>query len=238
MAVPPGQPAKRCTSCGARRQIADRLLEPARVRGRMDLVREFSAPLAAEAISLVMGISLDDDRQRDQQQWSNTFGAVTSGYFRVRVQEIDRLGAFFRDLIRSRKTHPSDDLIQTLIRDGVFEDEEDLVINCMVIFGVGRITTQKVLGDGIPKLLPEWARWWDLHRENPGMRAFCLPGVDPRELDARGRSAASSSASSTTGVIARCLLPPAGRLPARIRFSTSLPPFRPRSTTNQAQRQR
>lgn len=152
------------------RQIADRLLEPAKERGRIDLVREFSAPFAAEAISLIMGIPLDDDRQRDQlQQWSNTFGAVTSGYFRVRVQEIDRLGAFFRDLVRGRKAHPSDDLIQTLIRDGVFEDEEDLVINCMMIFGAGRVTSQKVLGDGVSKLLPEWGRWRDLHRESPGM---------------------------------------------------------------------
>ena len=151
------------------RRIADRLLEPARARGRMDLVKEFSAPFAAESISLIMGIPLDDDRRRDElQQWSNTFGAVTSGYFRVRVQDIDRLGAFFRDLVRRRGTDPSDDLIQTLIRDEVFEDEEDLVINCMMIFGAGRVTSQKVLGDGVAKLLPEWARWREMHRENPG----------------------------------------------------------------------
>jgi cytochrome P450 len=151
------------------RQIADRLLEPARLRGRIDLVRDFSAPFAAEAISLIMGIPLEDDRQRDQlQQWSNTFGAVTSGYFRVRVQEIERLGAFFRDLVRSRKTHPSDDLVQTLIDDRVFDDEEDLVINCMMVFGAGRATTQKLLGDGVAKLLPEWGRWRELNRENPG----------------------------------------------------------------------
>lgn len=150
------------------RQLADRLLEPARLRGGMDLVREFAAPFASEAISLIMGIPLDDDRQRDQlQQWSNTFGNVTSGYFRVRVQEIEQLGAFFRDLIRSRKTDPSDDLIQTLILDAIFDDEEDLVINCMMVFGAGRVTTQKLLGDGVPKLLPEWARWRDLNRENP-----------------------------------------------------------------------
>lgn len=151
------------------REIADRLLAPAKERGRLDLVRDFTAPFAAETISLIMGIPLEGDRQRDElQQWSNTFGAVTSGYFRVRVQEIDKLGAFFRDLFRRRSTDPSDDLIQTLIRDEVFADEEDLVINCMMIFGAGRVTSQKVLGDGVSKLLPEWARWRDLHRENPG----------------------------------------------------------------------
>lgn len=152
------------------RQIADRLLAPAKARGRLDLVKDFSAPYAAEVISLIMGIPLDSDRTRDElQQWSNTFGAVTSGYFRVRVQEIDRLGAFFRGLVRGRQTNPSDDLVQTLIRDEVFASEDDLVINCMMIFGAGRVTSQKVLGDGIPRLLPEWARWRGMHRENPGM---------------------------------------------------------------------
>jgi cytochrome P450 len=151
------------------RQIADRLLEPAKARGRMDLVKDFSAPFAAEAISLIMGVPLDDDGQRDRlRQWSNTFGAVTSGYLRVRVQEIDRLGDFFRDLVRRRKADPPDDLIGTLIRDEVFEDEEDLVINCMMIFGAGRATSQKVLGDGVAKLLAQWARWRELVRENPG----------------------------------------------------------------------
>lgn len=152
------------------REIADRLLQPARARGRVDLVRDFSAPFAAEAISLIMGIPLQDDRQRDElRQWSNTFAAVTSGYFRVRVQEIDQLGAFFRDLVRRRATHPTDDLVQTLIRDRVFDDEEDLVINCMMIFGAGRVTSQKVLGDGVSRLLPEWGRWRGMHRENPAM---------------------------------------------------------------------
>jgi|GEM_PF-1577585 len=152
------------------RGIADRLLEPARARGRLDLVKDFSAPFAAEVISLIMGIPLADDRERDElRQWSNTFGAVTSGYFRVRVKEIDRLGDFFRSLVRARKARPTDDLIQTLIDDGVFGDEEDLVVNCMMIFGAGRVTSQKVLGDGIPRLLPEWGRWREMHRGTPGM---------------------------------------------------------------------
>lgn len=152
------------------REIADRLLAPAKARGRLDLVKDFSAPFAVEVISLIMGVPLDSDRTRDElQQWSTTFGAVTSGYFRVRVQEIDRLGAFFRALVRGRAANPSDDLVQTLIRDRVFDDEEDLVINCMMIFGAGRATSQKVLGDGVLKLLPEWARWRELHRENPAV---------------------------------------------------------------------
>lgn len=152
------------------REIADRLLQPAKVRGRLDLVKDFSAPFGTETISLIMGIPLAGDRNRDElQHWSNTFGAVTSGYFHVQVQEIDQLGAFFRDLVRGRAANPSDDLIQTLIRDQVFEDEEDLVINCMMIFGAGRITGQKVLGDGVPKLIPEWSRWREMHRANPAI---------------------------------------------------------------------
>lgn len=152
------------------REIADRLLRPAKARGRLDLVKDFSAPFAVEVISLIMGIPLENDRRRDELgQWSNTLASLTSGYFRVRVQEIDRLGTFFRELVRGREASPSDDLVQTLIRDGVFDNEDDLVINCMMIFGAGRVTSQKVLGDGIPKLLPEWDRWRQARRENPGM---------------------------------------------------------------------
>ncbi len=149
-------------------EIARKLLSRHAPPGCLDLVQDFFGPFAAESISLIMGVPLKSDDQRDElRQWSDTFGAVTSGYFKVRVQDIEKMGAFFRELVRARATVPSDDLIQTLLREEVFEDEEDLVINCMTIFGAGRVTTQKVLGDGVSRLLPEWERWRETILRNP-----------------------------------------------------------------------
>jgi pimeloyl-[acyl-carrier protein] synthase len=83
------------------------------------------------------------------------------------MQEIVQLGDYFRGLVAAKRAAPSDDLIGAFLRDGVFEDEDDLVINSMMAFAAGRVTTQKLLGDGVPLLLPEWTRWREGWREGP-----------------------------------------------------------------------
>ena len=64
---------------------------------------------------------------------------------------------------------PSDDLIGAFMRDGGLDGEEDLVIQCMMAFAAGRVTTQKLLGSGVPLLLPAWGAWREQARENPSV---------------------------------------------------------------------
>jgi cytochrome P450 len=152
------------------RRMAYGLLEPARSRGAIDLVREFAVPYSLETISLVVGVPLGEPQRREQlASWSTTYADVTSGYLMVRMEEIVLLGEFFRGLVADRKGTPSDDLIGAFIKEGIFDDEEDLVVNCMMAFAAGRVTTQKLLADGLAVLLPAWGEWREASRRNPGL---------------------------------------------------------------------
>jgi cytochrome P450 len=84
---------------------------------------------------------------------------VTSGYLAVRYEDIDLLGDYFRGLIEEKIERPRDDLISALIQEKIFDHQEDLVVNAMMVFGAGRVTTQKLLGNGVPLLLPAWTSW-------------------------------------------------------------------------------
>lgn len=152
------------------RRIAQRLLDAAKRKGELDLVKDFAVPYSMEVISLVVGVPFEDPRELEQlERWSTTYANVTSGYLMVRMQDIIQLGDYFRGLVATRKGTPSNDLIGAFLREKIFDDEEDLVINCMMAFAAGRVTTQKLLGDGIPALLPAWERWREAGSGNPGL---------------------------------------------------------------------
>ncbi|HEU0300177.1 MAG TPA: cytochrome P450 [Longimicrobium sp.] len=143
------------------------LAERARGRGELDVVTEFAVPYSMEAICMIMGVPVQDAGEMARlERWSTTFANVTSGYLQVDVQEIVLLGDFFRARVAARAGTPSDDLIGAFLRDGGLEDEEDVVIQCMMAFAAGRVTTQKLLGSGVPLLLPAWGAWRERLRGN------------------------------------------------------------------------
>jgi pimeloyl-[acyl-carrier protein] synthase len=39
----------------------------------------------------------------------------------------------------------------------------------MAAFAAGRVTTQKLIGDGVPMLFPEWGTWREMVAANPGV---------------------------------------------------------------------
>jgi pimeloyl-[acyl-carrier protein] synthase len=136
------------------------LAERARERREVDLLGDFAVPYSMEAISMIMGLPVEDPEEMARlERWSTTFANVTSGYLQVDMQEIGLLGEYFRARVAARQGTPSDDLIGAFMRDGGLEDEEDVVIQCMMAFAAGRVTTQKLLGSGIPLLVPEWSAW-------------------------------------------------------------------------------
>jgi len=151
------------------RELAVRLLQPLRARGGFDLVGDFSLPYALETVCKVFGLPLDDPGRLAQlASWSNTVADLTSGYLNIRMQEIMLFGDYFRELVAARRAAPSDDLVSSFLKAGTFEQDEDLVVNCMAAFAAGRVTTQKLIGDGVPMLFPEWAAWRELVAANPG----------------------------------------------------------------------
>jgi len=151
------------------RELATRLLEPLPARGKFDLVADFSLPYALQTVCKVFGIPSDDPRRMAElAQWSTVLADLTSGYLNVRIQDVTLFADFFRKMVAVRRNSPSDDLVSSFLKANTFETEDDLVINCMGVFAAGRMTTQKLLGDGVPLLFPEWAAWREMVTANPG----------------------------------------------------------------------
>ncbi|EYF01032.1 cytochrome P450 [Chondromyces apiculatus] len=144
------------------------------VRGgeAFDLVKDFAEPLSLLVVAQLLGLPLEDEAHlRKLAAWSDTHGDAVSGYLRVDLQDITRLGGHFREVLAAKREAPGDDLFGAFIQeDAIFVDDDELIINCMMIFGAGRVTTRKVLSNGIPLLLPEWSRWGRAHRGDP---TFC-----------------------------------------------------------------
>lgn len=141
-----------------------RLLARVMDQPRFDLVSDFAAPLSLLVIAQALGIPIEDEEQLWRAAaWSDAHGDVVSGYLRVDLQDIGRLGDFFRRLVEARRglapEDPARDLLSAFLAErDAFDSDEELIINGMMIFGAGRVTTRKVLGNGLPLLLPRWAQ--------------------------------------------------------------------------------
>ncbi len=136
-------------------------IETARTKGEIEVVSEFASPISLLTIAYILGIPTHDVQQlRQLENWSDTFGDVTSGYFKGNMQDISALEEYFRQLIAEKKRNPSHDLLSAFVAaSDVFPEEDDLIANCMMVFAAGRITTKKLLGNAISFLLPAWEQW-------------------------------------------------------------------------------
>lgn len=141
--------------------MVSRLLDRLRGREQFDVVTDFAEPLSLLVVAQLLGLPLDDEQHLLRlAAWSDSHGDAVSGYLRVDLQDIGRLGGHFRELLAAKRRAPAEDLFSAFAQeDGIFVDDEELIINCMMIFGAGRVTTRKVLSNGLPLLLPEWPRW-------------------------------------------------------------------------------
>jgi pimeloyl-[acyl-carrier protein] synthase len=151
------------------RELAAGLLQPLPPRGEFDLVTGFALPYALRTVCRVFGIPGDDPgRLAELARWSTVLADLASGYLNVQIQDVTRFGDAFREIVAARRSSPADDLVSSFLKAGTFASDEDLVINCMGAFAAGRLTTQKLLGDGVPMLFPEWAAWREMVAANPG----------------------------------------------------------------------
>lgn len=144
------------------------LAEQARARGDFDLVGDFAVPFTLQAVSLILGVPVGTPEEMARlERWSTSYADITSGYLHTKMEDVVQLGDFIRMHVAARAGTPSDDLIGAFLRDGGLDDEDDLVIQCMGVYAAGRVTTQKLLANGIPLLLPEWSSWREMVRTTP-----------------------------------------------------------------------
>jgi cytochrome P450 len=146
------------------------LAEQARARGSFDLVADFAVPFTMQAVSLILGIPVGaPDEMARLERWSNSYADITSGYLHARMDDVVQLGEFIRTHVAARAGTPSDDLIGAFLRDGGLDDEDDVVIQCMGVYAAGRVTTQKLLANGVPLLVPDWSTWREMVRTTPSI---------------------------------------------------------------------
>src|SRR5262249_47224329 len=127
-------------------------------------------PISLFSIACTLGIPVHDRQTLQRlERWSDTFGDITSGYFQGdRQQDIQKLEEYFRHLISVKRHDLSHDLLSAFIQaEDIFPHEDDLVANCMMVFAAGRITTKKLLGNGISLLMPRWEEFRAEVQRNP-----------------------------------------------------------------------
>lgn len=146
------------------------LLTMAQESKELDIVQEFAEPFSLQTIARILGIPASDpDELLQLEHWSDTFGNLTSGYLRGDRQDIDRLVEYFHTLIRKERETPSvpKNLLSALVEaHNVFPEDDDLISNSIMVFGAGQTTVKKLLGNGIPLLLPDWQKWRELFQHN------------------------------------------------------------------------
>lgn len=144
------------------REIATGLVEGLVKRGGGDLLAEVAEPLPVTVIAEMLGVPESDWHLL--RPWS----ADICGMYELNpsldvqhtaVRAASEFGDYLRELARSRKAVPGDDLISALaqvVDDGDRLTEDELIGTCVLLLNAGHEATVNVTGNG----------WWSLLR-NP-----------------------------------------------------------------------
>jgi pimeloyl-[acyl-carrier protein] synthase len=141
-------------------EIADRLIDEVLASGRMDLIRDFAAPMPATVTAEMLGVPTSDHVQL--KAWSADFAEML-GNFQHNPDRTHRvLGSlagmtdYFKDAIREQKLHPGEGLVHDLLAaevDGDRLSEEEVIANLIVTMVGGQETTTNLIGNGMLTLL-------------------------------------------------------------------------------------
>jgi cytochrome P450 len=139
--------------------IVEELLAEAAVRGRMDAIEDFAAPLPAIVIAELLGVPAEDHRQF--KQWSSELvsglGQANPLETLARVQRgLEPLLAYLRRIIAARRRDPRDDLISAMIASQEERDaltDAELLATSNLLLVAGHETTTNLIGNGLLALL-------------------------------------------------------------------------------------
>jgi cytochrome P450 len=140
--------------------IAERLLDAAERRGRMDLIEDFAAPLPAIVTAEMLGVPVDDHALL--KGWSADFAEVLGNFQHNpegagrTLRATDAMTAYFREAVREQRAQPREGLINALLTaeiDGDRLTEEEVVANCIITMVGGQETTTNLIGNGVLSLL-------------------------------------------------------------------------------------
>ncbi|WP_155354501.1 cytochrome P450 [Acrocarpospora macrocephala] len=144
------------------RKIATELAEGLVERGGGDLISEVAEPLPVTVIAEMLGIP-EQDRPL-LRPWSADICGMyelnpTLDVQHTAVRAAQEFGDYLRDLSRTRRDNPGDDLVSSLAQvldEGDRLTEDELIGTCVLLLNAGHEATVNVTGNG----------WWSLFR-NP-----------------------------------------------------------------------
>ena len=140
-------------------EVAHSLLDKVEPAGRMDFVRDFAYPLPIRVIGRLLGLA--EAAQARVEEWTWDFARAGDPMTATR-ETIDRgneaargFYAFFEEALESRRRHPRDDLMTTLVEaeeHGAGLSREEAIATCVLLLQAGHETTADLLGNAIVNL--------------------------------------------------------------------------------------
>jgi len=124
-------------------QIVNELLEPAIIRGKMDVVAEFTSLLPVRVIAEMLGLPLSD--QERFQQWAYQLFSQITG---VSSPDNTELLAYVSGLLTERRRDPHADLISRLLaaeEDGGHLTLQEISAMCLELMVAGNVPVTMLL---------------------------------------------------------------------------------------------
>ena len=137
-------------------EIADRLLDGAQPRGRMDLIRDLAWPLPITVITEMLGVPTADEARF--RKWSGAIiasGALSNEDPGLAPQMLP-LVQYISRLVRARRQAPQDDLVSQLIhaeQNGDHFTQSEVIGTTILLLIAGHETTVNLIGNGALALL-------------------------------------------------------------------------------------
>jgi len=138
---------------------ADELIDAFEADGRVELMEAFASPLPLSAISQLLEVPREDER--DIHRWMHGFALaiqmlpLTPSQLAVANESMVGLDTYFRNLVAERRSDPVDDLVGKMIGDadaGVITEAE-LIASIWSIYVGGHDTSALSIGNAIATLL-------------------------------------------------------------------------------------
>jgi len=139
---------------GTIQAMVDALLTEAQDRGSMDVVGDFAAVLPLRVIVHALGVPVESEAQL--QRWTQALGHVTTGYLAGgEILHVREMLVYFRQVVAERR-YREDGLLGIWFQafeQGLFQSEDDMAINAMMLLSAGSITTARLIAYGLYLLL-------------------------------------------------------------------------------------
>jgi cytochrome P450 len=136
--------------------LTGELLDAARGRGRMDLIRDYALPVPTTIIAEMLGVPAQD-RRRFHRWSSSIVSSSPSGWGMLKaIPAVMAFLRYIRKLVEARRTEPRDDLVSALVQveeAGEALSADELVAMVFLLLVAGHETTVNLIGNGTLALL-------------------------------------------------------------------------------------